>query len=281
MCAQKKRSKNRHKVKILLRFEMLGGMVDVMKILMKIFAVLLLLTNCSSITVPSDYVYQEVETRDFTIATWQKITNPQGVYKIYIEGDGYAFNVHGKPTQDPTPHGVLVRELTFGDNSPNVIYLSRPCQYVKSQICSKRHWTTARFAPEIINAEYETIRQIAGNNPVVLVGFSGGAQVAGLVATAKRGLNVKKIITIAGNLDHLAWTQYHNLPPLNESMNLESYRKQFAKIPQIHYVGTDDKVMPPILAHEFVSNNDLIIEINGATHNEGWESIYHDIWNEH
>lgn len=261
-------------------FKILGGMVNVMKTLMKIFAALLLLTNCSSITVPSDYVYKEVETRNFTIVTWQKITNPQGVYKIYIEGDGYAFNSHGKPTHAPTPRGTLVRELAFGDKSPNVIYLARPCQYIKSPMCSQRHWTTARFAPEIINAEYETIRQIAGNNPVVLVGFSGGAQVAGLVATAKRGLNVKKIITIAGNLDHLAWTQYHNLPPLNEAMNLESYHKQFAELPQIHYVGNHDKVMPPILIREFVDNDDLIIEVDGASHNEGWESIYNQVWSE-
>ena len=168
----------------------------------------------------------------------------------------------------------------MGDNSPNVVYIARPCQYIKSPICSKRHWTTARFAPEIINAEYETIRQIAGNNPVVLVGFSGGAQVAGLVATAKRGLNVKKIITIAGNLDHLAWTQYHNLPPLNESMNLESYRTQFAKLPQIHYVGSNDEVIPLVLVRKFVGNDDLIVEVNGATHNEGWESIYNQVWSE-
>lgn len=122
-----------------------------------------------------------------------KITNPTSIYKVYIEGDGYAFNSYGKPSQDPTPRGTLVRELAFGDKSPNVIYLARPCQYVKSQICSVRHWTTARFAPEIINAEYETIKQIAGNHPVILIGFSGGAQIAGLVATAKLGLNVKKL----------------------------------------------------------------------------------------
>ena len=103
---------------------MLGGMVDIMKILVKIFAALLLLTNCSSITVPSDYVYKEVETRNFKIATWQKTTNPQGVYKIYIEGDGYAFNAQGKPTQDPTPKGTLARKLAFGDNSPNVVFSS-------------------------------------------------------------------------------------------------------------------------------------------------------------
>ena len=248
--------------------------------MLKLFAILFLLSGCSNIVVSPAYVYKEILTRDFTLASWQKITNPFGTYKIYIEGDGYAFNAQGRATQGPTPKGILVRELAFGDNSPNVVYLARPCQYVKSPICSKRHWTTARFAPEVINAEYAAIKQIAGDNPVILIGFSGGAQVAGLIASTKPGLNDKKVITIACNLDHLAWTQYHNLPLLNESMNLESYRKQFAKIPQIHYVGSDDKVMPPVLVRDFVGKDDLIVEVDGAGHNEGWEEIYNNVWNE-
>ena len=136
-----------------------------------------------------------------------------------------------------------------------------------------------RFAPNVIG-QPPVLRMKLGDNPVVLIGFSGGAQVAGLIASAKQGLNVKKIITIAGNLDHLVWTQYHNLPPLNESMNLESYRKQFAKIPQIHYVGSDDEIMPPALVREFVGKSGNIIEVRGATHNSGWEEIYSQIRNE-
>ena len=248
--------------------------------MIRILIILLLLSGCAAIKAPADFVYKEIPTRDFTLASWQKITNPFGTYKIYIEGDGYAFNAHGRATQDPTPKGILMRELAFEDDSPNVVYLARPCQYVKSPICSKRHWTTARFAPEVINAEYAAVKQIAGDNPVVLIGFSGGAQVAGLITAAKPGLNVKKIITIAGNLDHLAWTQYHNLPPLNESMNLESYRKQFAQIPQIHYVGSNDEVMPPVLVRDFVSKNTRVFEVRGATHNSGWEEIYPEIRNE-
>ena len=248
--------------------------------MIRILIILLLLSGCAAIKAPADFVYEEIPTRDFTLASWQKITAPSGVYKIYIEGDGYAFNAHGHAAQDPTPRGTLVRELAFGDDSPNVVYLARPCQYVTSPICSKRHWTTARFAPEVINAEYAAVKQIVGDNPVILIGFSGGAQVAGLIAAAKPGLNVKKIITIAGNLDHLAWTQYHNLPPLNESMNLESYRKQFAQIPQIHYVGSDDEVIPPVLVREFVANNDLVVVVDGASHNEGWEEIYNKVWSE-
>ena len=248
--------------------------------MLKALIILFFVAGCTAIKAPTDFVYKEIPTRDFTLASWQKITEPFGTYKIYIEGDGYAFNAYGHATQDPTPKGILVRELAFGDNSPNVIYLARPCQYVKSPICSKRHWTTARFAPEVINAEYAAIKQIVGDNSVILIGFSGGAQVAGLTASAKPGLNVKKIITIAGNLDHLAWAQYHNLPPLNESMNLESYRKQFARIPQIHYVGSDDKVMPSVLVRDFVGKNTRVFEVRGATHNSGWEEIYSQIRNE-
>ena len=249
-----------------------------MKKILVIFS--LVFSGCFSITAPDNFAYKEIQTRDFKIATWQKITNPQGVYKIYIEGDGYAFSADGQPTQNPTPRGTLVLELAFGDNSENVIYLARPCQYVKDPICSKRHWTSARFAPEVIIAEYDVIKQIVGANPVILIGFSGGAQVAGLVSSAKTGLNVKKVITIAGNLDHLAWTAYHNLPPLNESMNLESYRKQFALLPQIHFVGSEDKVIPPSLVKEFVKDDSLVVVVPNAQHDRGWENIYSEIWAE-
>ena len=233
--------------------------------MLKALIILFFVAGCTAIKAPTDFVYKEIPTRDFTLASWQKITEPSGTYKIYIEGDGYAFNAHGRATQDPTPKGILMRELAFGDDSPNVVYLARPCQYIKSPICSKLHWTTARFAPEVINAEYAAVKQIVGDNPVILIGFSGGAQVAGLIASAKPGLNVKKVITIAGNLDHLAWKSYH---------------KQFARIPQIHYVGSNDEVVPPLLVRDFVGKDTRVFEVRGATHNSGWEEINSQILNE-
>lgn len=248
--------------------------------MLKLLILLSLLAGCAAIKPPADFTYRPVSVENFEIASWQKITNPNAEYRIYIEGDGSAFNAHGRPTTDPTPRGELVRRLAFNDPAPNVVYLARPCQYLKSGICSQRHWTTARFAPEIINAEYEAVRKIAGDAPVVLIGFSGGAQVAGLIAAAKSGLDVRKIITIAGNLDHLGWTQYHKLPPLNESMNLESYRHRFAQIPQIHFVGAEDKNITPDLVKNFIGSNAEVIEVGGADHSTGWESVYSRIYNE-
>lgn len=241
---------------------------------MRILTLLLFLSACTTtIDAPSDFVYKEISTDNFKLASWQKVTDKSQVYHIYIEGDGYAFNSRGVPTRNPTPRSHIVRNLAFADNNANVIYLARPCQYIKDKNCSQRHWTTARFAPEIINSTHQAIYSIVKNNPITLIGFSGGAQVAGLIASAKTGLNVKKIITIAGNLDHLAWTNYHQLPPLNESMNLADYKENFMKIPQLHYVGAKDKVIPYNITQQFIQNDDIVIVIRDAEHNRGWKDI--------
>ena len=81
-------------------------------------------------------------------------------------------------------------------------------------------------------------------------------------------------------MDHWAWTAYQNLPPLDASMNLKDYCDQFKKIPQMHFVGTDDRVIPPFLVRQFVGEAALVVEIEGASHNDGWEKIYPLIWNE-
>ena len=248
--------------------------------MIKCFLILIIfLSACSSVKVPENFSFIPIQTKTFEIASWQKkpFVSDQ-TYKIYIEGDGYAFDYRGRPTSDPTPKSSLVRELAFGDNSPNVVYLARPCQFIKNDTCSVRHWSSARFAPEAINSEYEAVKQIAGNNPVILIGFSGGAQIAGLMATAKSGLNIKKIVTIAGNLDHLAWTNFHQLPPLNESLNLENYKNQFYKIEQIHYVGKKDTIIPPVLTQTFINGKNKVITVPTASHNNGWNSIYPEIW---
>ena len=237
----------------------------------------LILSGCQSIQPPKDFVYNETATPQFKIASWQKITDVNADYRIYIEGDGYAFNANGQPTHNPTPRGELMRELSFNDPAKNVIYLARPCQYVKDEKCRVEYWTNKRFAPEVVEAEYEAIKQIAGDKNVTLIGFSGGAQIAGLIAVEYSDLKIKKVITIAGNLDHKAWTDYHNLPELTGSLNLADEKEKFAAFSQIHFVGEDDKIVPPVLAYRFVSA-DKIIEVENATHNKGWNKIFPQIY---
>src|SRR6185369_17994593 len=42
-----------------------------------------------------DFHKQQVKAGQFTLTTYQKITDPQAPYVFYIEGDGYAFESYG------------------------------------------------------------------------------------------------------------------------------------------------------------------------------------------
>ena len=233
---------------------------------------ILLLSGCTTFQMPDTFTYKEIETEGFKISAWVRMDNSPSIYHVYIEGDGNAFNAHGQPTNDPTPQSSLVRKLATQDENTGVIYMARPCQFTKGLKCQQKYWTTARFSSEVVEAEYQAIRKLVGNKPVVLIGYSGGAQIAGLIATTKN-LNIKKIITIAGNLDHKAWTDYHHLSELTESLNLADYKDKFIHVPQIHYVGEKDKIIPPVLAEEFVLDKSTIHVIPNATHSDGWNGI--------
>ena len=58
------------------------------------------LAGCSSISIPKDFMYKEINTDIFTLASWQKISNNNEPVKIYIEGDGASFDAYGRPTKD-------------------------------------------------------------------------------------------------------------------------------------------------------------------------------------
>ena len=242
---------------------------------------ILLLCGCqTTLVVPQGYEYKEINTGTFRLASWQKMTDFSSPVKFYIEGDGHAFTSSGRVSSDPTPRGTTVREMAFGDSFPNVVYLARPCQFIKTANCNNKYWSTARFAPEVINSSAEAIRQVAGNRPVILIGYSGGAQVASLVAVLNPDIRTKKVITVAGNLDHKRWMEYHRLPQLTGSLSLADYRDAYLRIPQLHYAGEKDDILPPLLAREFIKNNDLVVEVKGASHGSGWNKIYPLVWAE-
>lgn len=238
----------------------------------KLVVLLLFLAGCASFNMPEVFEYQIYHENGFDISVWKKITAPQGVYHIYIEGDGHAFNAQGMPTNDPTPKSSLVRQMAAKDSFANVIYLARPCQFTKGSACAKKYWTTERFSPDVVEAEYQVIQKITKRAPVVLIGFSGGAQIAGLLAVTK-DLNVKKVITVAGNLDHKAWTAYHHLPELSGSLNLADFKDQFFLVDQVHYAGAQDKVIPLVLTKQFVGDKAPVHIVDKATHGQGWDNI--------
>lgn len=220
------------------------------------------LTACTSMLVgPYSFTYSPIQTKEFEIATWQSLVNASEPVHIYIEGDGYAFNRKGVPTGNPTPRSSFVRNLAARDEASNVVYMARPCQYIKSPGCDVSDWTDGRFSPDVLESMHAAIKTIAKNRPIILIGYSGGAMVSGLLIQKYPDLNVQKWITVAGVLNHKDWTEYFGDTPLNQSLNLNG----LPHISQVHYIADGDKVVPNELTRRWAKASDIVV-IKNAKH---------------
>lgn len=242
---------------------------------MALFFILAGLQGCAALQIPEDYHYREIITSTFRLATWQKISNKSTPVRIYVEGDGYAFDRKGNPTDNPTPISTIVRELAFNDPHDNVVYTARPCQFIQTKLCTKECWSVGRFSAEAVRALYEASREISQGRGIVYIGYSGGAMLTGLVIQEYPDLPVKKWITLAGLLDHEAWTKKYHLYPLTNSLNLQ----KLPDIPQVHFIGDRDRVIPLQFMKEAAKGKRLYI-ISNASHNENLSQAFEDIYKE-
>lgn len=176
---------------------------------------------------------------------------------VYIEGDGLAWVGSSTISADPTPVNPLALKLALKDPGP-AAYLARPCQFVtgvRAAACASKYWTSHRFASDVIassNAAIEVLKAKFGAVSLRLVGYSGGGAVAALVAAGRH--DVVGLITVAGNLDHRAWTTAHHLNPLTGSLNPPDFAASLASIPQTHFIGGKDKVVGEFVARSYANS---------------------------
>ncbi|QOF86722.1 MULTISPECIES: alpha/beta hydrolase [unclassified Pseudomonas] len=209
---------------------------------------------------------------------------PQGTAKttrlrVYLEGDGHAWATATQPSQDPSPHNLLVARLAIDDPTPNA-YLARPCQFVMAPACNLTLWTHRRFSQEVVTSlshALDQLKQRYGNREFELVGYSGGAALALLLAAQRK--DVAQVQTLAGNLSPRLWAQMKGLSPLGGSLDPLDYRDQLAAIPQRHLVGDADNVVPASLATTYLAQLHPYtcsqIVISPATdHEQGWETAW-------
>ena len=235
----------------------------------KVLPFLLLLYGCQSIIAPDTFSYKEIQTDSYRLASWQKITNKSQPIRIYIEGDGYAFDHAGQPTTNPTPRDTFLRKIAFDDPNANVVYLARACQFVKDDKCGEKDWTTGRFSQTIVDATGQAIAEVSKGQSFVLIGYSDGALLSGLVIEQNPTLSVERWITLAGVLNHTKWTQNLNLPKLSDSIELE----KLPPVPQLHLIGDTDKIVSYKLTKSLVDEENLVI-IPHAIHDTGYEDYY-------
>jgi len=220
-----------------------------------------------------------VHTDNFNLFTMQKFTNDCTIVKVYIEGDGLAWITRSRISSNPTPINPIALKLMNLDNSKCKIYIARPCQYNTSKNCNKKYWTSHRFNEKVIDSYIsvlDMIKKDIENKTYSLIGYSGGAAVALLVAANRD--DIENITTIAGNLDHKKWTDIFNLTALNGSLNPADYSNKLENILQYHLIGTDDNIIPKDIFDSyklsFSNSSNINYKFYNATHSKNWEESY-------
>jgi pimeloyl-ACP methyl ester carboxylesterase len=211
--------------------------------------------NADRIAGPAQLRRETLHTEPFRLTSFVRIGAPREPIHLYIEGDGRAWQSRTTPSSDPTPQHAMGLQLAAKDPAANVVYIARPCQFsAHDPHCEVAYWTGKRFSPEVIAAVNEAVSHyaaLAPGQPVHLIGYSGGGTLAVLIAARRQ--DVASIRTIAGDLDLDAVTRLHGVSPMPQSLNPIREAQHVAAIPQIHFSGADDQVIPPAIAAAFAS----------------------------
>lgn len=224
---------------------------------------------------------EEIAAGRFVLTAYVRITQPAQPLTVYIEGDGRAWLSRTQPSADPTPHNALGLQLAGADRAANVLYLARPCQFTpmeRNPDCAIPYWTGKRFAPEVIAAMDAAISHYTVAMPAPrlnLVGYSGGGAVAVLLAARRH--DVASLRTVAGNLDHDAVNRWHKVSPMPESLNPIDVAAQVGRIPQRHFSGAEDRVVPTDVARDFVTRARPCARLSvvaGLGHESDWAAAW-------
>lgn len=206
------------------------------------------------------------------------------VLSIYIEGDGLAWISSTQASSDPTPLTPLALQLALAQPDGQAAYLARPCQYETSPgVCRQAYWTNQRFAPEVVEAmdrAVDILKLRSGARRITLIGYSGGGAIAALLASRRK--DVASLVTVAGNLDHRAWTEFHRVSPLDGSLNPVEFRTGLGQIPQWHFSGREDRIVPSFLLENFVEgmSNTRVRIIPEYDHYCCWARDWPRLWKE-
>jgi len=238
-----------------------------------------------SIAVEAGFSKEYVKAGSFTLMTYQKFNGPSDKISIYIEGDGRAWETKHELSDDPTPSNPVALRLAAVDPANNVAYIARPGQYSPSGIpdCDSKYWSGRRLATEVVesmDSVIDILKEKSGAKYLELVGYSGGGAIAVLVAATRH--DVVALRTVAGNLDTRAFCKYHHVSPLDGSMNPLDVAQKVAHIPQRHFVGSKDKIVPSAIAESFIKmegdkDYERITVVDGVSHSDGWQKRWREL----
>lgn len=191
---------------------------------------------------------------EFPVLGFERPGPSRDVLVVYFEGDGRAWLTPWQPSSDPTPRDPIGLRLAAADPFRPLLYLARPCQFVAAKSCQPALWTRERLSPAVVAAYQELIddtQRRTHSRRLGLVGYSGGGTLAGLIAENRA--DVAWLITVAANLDIDAWVRLHNVDPLTGSLDPTTQTRSIERLPQTHFVGSDDSVVPAAVVESFLA----------------------------
>ncbi len=230
---------------------------------------------------------QEVDTGSFLLTTYYKITDKNTPVSVYIEGDGFAWASSDRLSVNPTPKDAFTLQLAAADPAKNIIYIARPCQYTplaQDKTCAPKYWSGSRFSEVVVDSVNKAISHYSAQMPkaqINLIGYSGGAAVAVLVAARRN--DIASLRTVAGNLDHVAVNKFHNVDNLDDSLNAIDVAEKLASLPQYHFAGVADEIIPVSVIKSFAEKSEngsgciKVSAVNGATHYSGWKEHWTEL----
>ena len=219
----------------------------------------------------------------FNIVSFQRVKHTEKTITVFIEGDGLAWSTKRRISANPTPNNPVALKLAVADRSGNIVYLARPCQYIDINTepnCQPEYWTSKRASKAVVQSlsnALDQIKQKYKTYKIRLVGYSGGATIAAILAAQRE--DVLDLRTIAGNLDIETFANYHKVTPLYGSINPVDYAEELIAVPQLHFYSLKDSVIVPDIIESYVSalkkydaqlHCVALQPISGATHETGW-----------
>lgn len=237
-----------------------------------------------ALTGEAGWIPLRLEAGRFNLRAFAPPAIPPGqVLTVFIEGDGLSWIRRGRPASNPTPLDPVALKLALVHPQPRAVYLARPCQYVplESQThCKPFYWTSGRYHEDVVaalDAALDLIKERYQTSEFELVGYSGGGSLAVLLA-ARRD-DVVRIVTVAANLDHRAWTQMHGVSELRHSLNAVDVVRDVSAIRQLHIAGREDSTVPLAVLSAYRNAMDSSVHsryvvVPDFSHDSCWSCIW-------
>lgn len=232
------------------------------------------------IAAPAWMIKRDIPAEPYLLRAFERIHERGGVANLYIEGDGIGGKHSVAQSADFTPVNPVALHMASKDNAKNLIYLARPCQYNGTieypHTCKNSEWQEDRFSQDVIESYNIALNEISRRYGITgfnLIGYSGGAAIATMVASTRH--DILSIRTVAGILDNESYAQTASEFPISKTQTAAQYAGELTKIPQYHFVGGQDKTVSPSGLSVYLSaspptNCIQTLLVQEAEHEAGW-----------